>query len=78
MELYLDHYSIIKNDFVPAIEKYNFFCIHLIFSCKKATTAEPAYSYIVYNRYSAIVVLNLVPFAFISLLFYPCYNRLLL
>ena len=41
-------------------------------------TAEPAYSYIVYSRFLAIVELNLVPFAFISLLFYPCYSRLLL
>ena len=40
-------------------------------------TAEPAYSYIVYSRFLAIVELNLVPFAFISLLFYPCYSRLL-
>ena len=42
------------------------------------TTAEPAYSYNVYSRFSAIVEFNLVPFAFISLLFYPCYSRLLL
>ena len=35
-----------------------------------ATTAEPAYSYNVYSRFSAIVELNLVPFAFISLFFY--------
>ena len=41
-------------------------------------TAEPAYSYIVYSRLSAIVELNLVHFAFISLLSYPCYNKLLL
>ena len=41
-------------------------------------TAEPAYSYNVYSWFSAIVELNLVPFAFISLLFYPCYSRLLL
>ena len=40
-------------------------------------TAEPAYSYNVYSRFSAIVELNLYPFAFISLLFYPCYSRLL-
>ena len=42
------------------------------------TTAEPAYSYIVYSRFFAIVELNFVPFAFISLLFYPYYSRLLL
>ena len=41
-------------------------------------TAGPAYSYIVYSRFLAIVELNLIPFAFISLLFYPCYSRLLL
>ena len=41
-------------------------------------TAEPAYSYIVYSRFLAIVELNLVPFTFISVLFYPCYSRLLL
>ena len=41
-------------------------------------TAEPAYSNIVYSRFLAIVELNLIPFAFISLLFYPCYSRLLL
>ena len=29
-------------------------------------TAEPAYSYIVYSRFLAIVKLNLVPFGFIS------------
>ena len=41
-------------------------------------TAEPAYSYNVYSRFSAMVKLNLVPFAFVSLLFYPCYSRILL
>ena len=41
-------------------------------------TAEPAYSYNVYSRFSAIVELNLVPFAFVSLLFNPCYDILLL
>ena len=29
-------------------------------------TAEPAYSYIVYSRFWAIVELNLVPFSFVS------------
>ncbi len=38
----------------------------------KETTAEPAYSYIVYSRFFAIVELNLVPLAIISLLLYPC------
>ena len=33
------------------------------------TTAEPAYSYNLYSRFLAIVELNLVPSAFISLLF---------
>ena len=41
-------------------------------------TVEPAYSYLVCNRFSGITELNLVPFAFISLLFYPCWDRLLL
>ena len=41
------------------------------------TTAELTYSYIVYSRFFTIVEFNLVPFAFISLLFYPCYSRLL-
>ncbi len=41
-------------------------------------TEEPAYSYIVRSIFLAIVELNLVPFAFISLLFYPCYSRFLL
>ena len=40
-------------------------------------TAEPNYSYNGYSRFLAIVELNLVPFAIISLLFYPCYSRLL-
>ena len=42
------------------------------------STAERAYSYNVYSRFLAILELNLVPFAIISLLFYPCYSRLLL
>ena len=36
--------------------------------------AEPAYSYNVYSRFLAIVELDLVPFALISFLFYPCHN----
>ena len=36
-------------------------------------TAEPAYSYIIFNRFLAIVELNLDPYTFISLLFCPCY-----
>ena len=43
-----------------------------------AYTAEPVYSYIIYSRFFGIVELNLVPFAFISSLFYPYYSRLLL
>ena len=49
-----------------------------LFVTKKYYTAEPAYSYNVHSRFLAIVELNLVPFVFISLLFYPCYSRLLL
>ena len=33
-------------------------------------TVEPVHSYIVYGRFLAIVELNLIPFVFISLLFY--------
>ena len=36
------------------------------------STAEPAYSYIVYSRFLAIVKLNFVSFALFSLLLYPC------
>ena len=42
------------------------------------STAEPAYSYIAYSRFLAVVELNLIPFAFIIVLFYSCYSRLLL
>ena len=41
-------------------------------------TAEPTSSYIVINRFSVAVGLNFVPFAFIFLLFYLCYNELLI
>ena len=53
--------------------------IHHLTTCLSLyhNTAEPAYSYNVYSRFSAIVELNLVPFASISILFYPCYSRLL-
>ena len=40
-------------------------------------TAEPAYSYIVYNRYSAVIEKNLAPTVYKSLLFYPSCNKLL-
>ncbi len=46
--------------------------------CSAVHTAEPAYSYIVYSRFLAIVELNLIPLAFISLLFYPYNSRLFL
>ena len=52
--------------------------INYLTQLTKLSTAEPAYSYIVYSRFLAIVELNLIPPAFIFLLFYPCYNRLLL
>ena len=38
------------------------------------STAEPAYSYIVFNILPALVELNIIPFDFVYLLFYPCYN----
>ena len=48
------------------------------YTSSKTSTAESAYNYIVYSRFLAVVELILIPFAFISLLFYPCYSRLLL
>ena len=39
---------------------------------------QPAYGYIVSNKFFAIVELNFVPFYLVSLSFYPCYKRLLL
>ncbi len=41
-------------------------------------TAEPAYSYIVYSRFLAIVELKSAPFIYVALLFYPSCIRLLL
>ena len=40
------------------------------------TTAEPAYSYIVFNRFSAILELNLVALAIIFSQFIPIKNLL--
>ena len=42
------------------------------------TRAEPAYSYIVFIRFSAVVEIKLIPFVYIPLLIYPSCNRLLL
>ena len=45
---------------------------------QKLRTAEPAYSYIVSNRRSAIVELMLPPLIYIPLIYNPSCNRLLL
>ena len=55
-----------------------FFSLFFFPGADTKDTAEPAYSYNVYSRFSAIVELNFVPFAFISSLFNPCYSRLFL
>ena len=49
-----------------------FFGISLLtlLSDSSANKAEPAYSYIVCNRFSAMIELNIVTLVFISLLFY--------
>ncbi len=47
------------------------FCSDFVVNIVFLNTVEPAYSYIVYSRFLAIVESSLVPFAFISLLLYP-------
>ena len=54
---------------------------HFLFVCRYTyfqDTARPAYSYIVFDKFSAIAELELAPFVYIPLLFYPSYNKLLL
>ena len=61
---------------LPSYSLMKKIAIHWFVQLLNQPTAEPDYSN-VYSRFSAIVELNLVPFAFVSLLFYPCYSRLL-